>query len=98
MQELAYFNEPLDIPNGINWKIESRPHFVFLPYSQTMIKWNENQHKWDYEDHSENSLSPCSYLSSSSSFASSNSSISLQDPIDQFEQEDREMEFTRACV
>ena len=94
MQELAYNNEPLDLPTSVNWEREERPRFIHLPYSQTVLQWIPHLNKWQYECHSEDSLSPCSLDSRSSywSITSSKDTPSLLDPIDDFEIEDRELE------
>jgi hypothetical protein len=82
MQELTYFNEPIDLSELGRWSEECHPYYVYLPYSHTMLKWKHN--KWEYEFHSENSLSPCSSYEPLSYETDSDLS---QDPIDEFEAE-----------
>ena len=88
MQELAYYNEPINLSFLGNWSTEGRPLIIILPYSQLALKWDSKHHKWEYENYSRNSTG----LDSSSSFGSltsSNYSIpSLAEPIDEFELED----------
>ena len=90
MQDLAYNNKPLDLPLITNWKIEGRPQFIFLPYSQTLLKWNSNLNKWEYENHTKDSLSYCGLSSLSSCNCDHCSMPSFIEPIDEFEKEDQE--------
>ena len=86
--ELAYDNEPLDLPLTYNLDTEGRPRFIYLPYSRVTLKWNSKLHKWEYEDHSECSLSSGSFISGSSRARSDDSPPSLTEPIEKFEVED----------
>ena len=88
MQDLAYNNKPLDLPLITDWEIEERPWFLFLPYSQTMLKWNSNLNKWEYENHTKDSLSSCSLDSLSTCYCNDCSAPSLTSPIDKFKIED----------
>ena len=101
IQELTHFNEPIELSQIGDWDIEGQPSFIYLPYSQLMLRWKSTLNKWTYETHSANSLSPASIWSfspisihSSDSYnsddASSASSCyskvpSLSDPIDDFD-------------
>ena len=103
IQELAHFNEPIELSQIGDWDIEGRPSFIYLPYSQLMLKWKTSLQKWTYETHSENSLSPDSMRSfspasihSSDSYHSNTDSSasscygkipSLSNSIDEFELE-----------
>ena len=103
IQELANFNEPIELSQIGDWDIEGRPSFIYLPYSQLMLRWKPSLQKWTYQTHSENSLSPDSMRSfspvsvhSSDSFNSDTDSSassryskipSLSNSIDDFELE-----------
>ena len=91
MQDLAYNNKPLDLPLTTDWEIEERPRFLFLPYSQTMLRWSSNLNKWEYENHIEDSLSSCSLDSFSICYCNNCSAPSLASPIDKFEIEDEKI-------
>jgi hypothetical protein len=65
-QDLAYDNHPLELPLQHQWDSGERPHYIFLPYSKLMLRWDANVHRWEYETHSSNSLSPYSPNSCSS--------------------------------
>jgi hypothetical protein len=90
MQELAYYNEPLDILLISDWKNYKCPPSIFLPYSKLTIMWNADRHTWTYDHPNRESLNP-SGMSTGSSF-SSYGGCSLLDPIDTFEEEDQELE------
>lgn len=103
IQELANFNEPLELSQLGDWDVEGRPTFIFLPYSQLILRWKSTLNKWTYETHSADSLSPASMRSfsptsihSSDSYNSDTDSSassyydkipSLEDSIDEFELE-----------
>ena len=88
MQELMYYNEPINLSFLGNWSTEGHPHIIILPYLQLALKWDSKHHKWEYENYGWNSTS----LDSSGSFGSLTSSDysipSLAEPIDEFELED----------
>ncbi len=90
MQDLTYNNEPLHLPLTYNWETQGQPTYLFLLYSCLMLKWSSKLNKWEYETHSKDSLSPCSFCSRSSHPASSCSIPSLAEPIDEFKLEDGE--------
>jgi len=87
IQELAYYNEPFDIPLHTDWKKTERPYFIFLPYSGLVVKWDINHQTWTYDDSDRKSLSPYSPGDYSPFDSRSNSSLN---PIDTFEGEDRD--------
>ena len=66
MQELAYYNEPIDLSFLGNWSPEGCPLIIILPYLRLMLKWDSKHHKWEYENYGWNSTS----LYSSGSFSS----------------------------
>ena len=91
VQDLAYYNKPLELPIKNHWENRDRPRFIHLPYSQTMLQWNPKLNKWNYENHDKNSLSSCSSLASSICSCTSCLAPSYTSPIDQFEMEEKEV-------
>ena len=89
MQELAYYNEPVDLSLLGNWSTEGHPSII-LPYSQLALKWNSKHHKSEYENHGRNSLSLYSTSSRYSVTVREYGILSLSDLVDEFEQEDLE--------
>ena len=57
MQELVYYNEPIDLSLLGKWSNEGHPSIIILRYSQLTLKWNSKHHKWEYENYGQNSLS-----------------------------------------
>ena len=62
-EELAYHNEPLNLPLTYDWNKEGRPQYVYLPYSRLTLAWNSGLNKWEYKDPSSGSYSLNSHSS-----------------------------------
>jgi len=88
LQELAYYNDPLELPFKPNWDLQTWPSHVILPYSQLTLEWNLTLDKWEYEN--QNGSNSGTYGSQSSLlYASTHHSIlSLIEPINKFKLKD----------
>jgi len=90
IQELTYYNEPLDISLLTDWKNAEHPSFIFLPYSELTVKWDPNHQTWAYDDSDHDSPSP--YSVGNHSPFDSNSGSSFLDPTDAFNERDEDLE------
>lgn len=97
-QELAYYNDPLELPYQPNWDTRTRPKRVILPYSRLTLEWNTTLDKWDYENQDGSNVGVYSPQSFGRYDPTDSSIPSLVEPIDEFEKEDEQRGFGSAYV